>query len=225
MEVTAETLSTQRKPAALRALLGFAAIAALAVIPSPSRGQNATPANDGANGGASSSAASSSQDQSAGTSAAAPQGDSLAAASRKAKEQKSQPAKPAKVFTNDNLPSGGISTVGVTSSAVPTDGSAAAAPSSGQGEKYWRDKFASLNKKLEQDQTEVDVMQRELGQLNLQNYGDPVQAMQQGYSRSDIDKKTTEIDAKQKAVEADKQAISDAEDDLRRAGGDPGWGR
>jgi hypothetical protein len=68
-------------------------------------------------------------------------------------------------------------------------------------------------------------MQRELGVLNLQNYDDPVKAMQQGYSRGDIQKKTDDIAAKQKEIDADKQAIDDAEDDLRKAGGDPGWAR
>ena len=71
----------------------------------------------------------------------------------------------------------------------------------------------------------MDVMQRELGVLNLQNYSDPVKAMQQGVTRSDINNKTSAIDAKQKAIEADEQAISDAEDALRKAGGDSGWAR
>lgn len=68
-------------------------------------------------------------------------------------------------------------------------------------------------------------MQRELGVLNMQYYSDPVKAMQQEYSRDDINKKTAEIDAKKKGIDADEQAISDAEDDLRKAGGDPGWAR
>jgi hypothetical protein len=49
--------------------------------------------------------------------------------------------------------------------------------------------------------------------------------MQQGYTRSDIDEKTAKIDAKKKQIEADGQAISDAEEELRRSGGDPGWAR
>ena len=49
--------------------------------------------------------------------------------------------------------------------------------------------------------------------------------MQQQLTRSDINEKTAEIDAKQKEIEADQQAIDDAEDDLRKAGGDPGWAR
>ena len=68
-------------------------------------------------------------------------------------------------------------------------------------------------------------MQRELGVLDVQYYNDPVKAMQQGYSRSDINEKTDKIEAKKKVIEADQQAISDAEEELQRAGGDPGWAR
>jgi hypothetical protein len=224
---------TQRKPAAaVRALIGFAAISGLAIFAGGAWGRQAS--NTGASSSSATAAGSSqgqaSADASAGSNAQSASGasaapaDSLAAAARRAKEQKSQVAKPAKVFTNDNLPAGGISTVGVTRSDSSADSADAAAPAA-QGEKFWRDKFATLNKKLEQDQAELEVMQRELGVLNLQNYSDPTQAMQQGLSRSDIGKKTADIDAKQKEIEADKQAIDDAQDDLRKAGGDPGWGR
>ena len=79
--------------------------------------------------------------------------------------------------------------------------------------------------KLATDQADLDVMQRELGVLDVQNYSDPVKAMQQALTRSDINKKAADIDAKTKEIEADKQAIADAEDDLRKAGGDSGWAR
>ena len=68
-------------------------------------------------------------------------------------------------------------------------------------------------------------MQRELGTLDVQYYNDPVKAMQQQLSRDDINKKTADIDAKKKQIEADQQAIDDAQDELRKAGGDPGWAR
>ena len=210
----AEALKIQGKTVVAARTVVLAAIAALALIPAASARQAA-----GATNGAS----------------AAPAADPLAAAARRAKEEKKHDAKPAKVFTNDNMPAvGGVSTVG----AGPADASASGDKASGasttaatttaapaQGETYWRGKFDKLNKKLEQDQSELDVMQRELGQLSLQNYSDPNKAMQQGYSHSDIDKKTAEISAKQKEIEADKQAISDAQDDLRKSGGDPGWAR
>jgi hypothetical protein len=167
-----------------------------------------------------------------------PQEDSLAAAARKAREQKKDQAgaKPARVFSNDNIPTqGGVSAVGQNPAAENAEGTDAAtgngsAPPSGgtsaaAGEKAWRDRFAKLRKKLEQDQADLELMQRELGVLDVQYYNDPVKSMQQGYSRSDINEKTDKIEAKKKTIEADNQAIADAEDELQRAGGDPGWAR
>jgi hypothetical protein len=161
--------------------------------------------------------------------APAPQQESIADAARKAREAKKDAPKPAKVFDNDNLPaSGGISTVGAAKASK--DGDAATADAAGTvkptaGEKAWREKFAGLRAKLARDQADLDVMQRELGVLNVQNYSDPVKAMQQDLTRSDINKKTSDIDAKQKQIQADQQAIDDATDELRKAGGDSGWAR
>ncbi|HUO35959.1 MAG TPA: hypothetical protein VMU43_13285 [Candidatus Acidoferrum sp.] len=163
----------------------------------------------------------------------AAQTDSLADAARKARAAKQETAKPARVFTNDNIPStGGISDFGSTSDAGNGSASSAASASSasngtsypaGNDEKGWRKLFDDLNRKLQQDQELVDVSQRELGQMGPQYYNDPTKTMLQELTRSDIDKKTAAIEQHKKDVEADKQAISDAEDALRRAGGDPGW--
>jgi hypothetical protein len=166
-----------------------------------------------------------------------PHEDSLVAAARKAREQKKDQAgaKPPRVFNNDNIPTaGGVSAVG--QNPPETDGTdaatgAAAAPapaagtSAGSDEKTWRKRFADLRKKLEQDQTDLDLMQRELGVLDVQYYNDPVKSMQQGYSRSDINEKTDKIEAKKQAIAADEQAFANAEDELQKAGGDPGWAR
>ena len=171
----------------------------------------------------------SSQTQVQASQASAPQQDSLAEAARRARAQQKQDPKTTKVFTNENIPSSaGISVDGSTSG--PPSGAAADAASgkssAGGDEKMWREKFAKLNHQLDQDQAELDVLQRELGVLNTQYYGgDPVKAMQQGMSQADITAKTEKIDAKKKDVDADKQAIADAEVDLRKAGGDPGWER
>ena len=161
------------------------------------------------------------------------QQESLADAARRAREQKKDTPKQAKVFTNDNIPKqGGISAVGAeppAASKKPEDGAPPGAAKSDKtaasGEKEWRERFDKLHHKLEQDQADLDVMQRELGVLDVQYYNDPVKAMQQELTRSDINEKTAKIAAKQKEVEADKQAISAAEDDLRQAGGDLGWAR
>jgi hypothetical protein len=167
---------------------------------------------------------------------AAPE-DPLAAAARKAREQqKKDQNKPARVFDNDNIPKqGGISSVGASTSggsaasanAGSSAGSSAAqaAVPSGKDEKGWRDRFGKLRHKLDEDQQELALMQRELGVLDVQYYNDPVQGMQQGLTRSDINEKTDKIEAKKKQIDADEQAISEAEDQLRQAGGDPGWAR
>jgi hypothetical protein len=156
------------------------------------------------------------------------QPDPLVAAARRAREEKKEQAKPGRVFTNDNLPTtGGISAVGETTAAGSGDkaGASVSDNSIEAQEKTWRERFAKLRHKVEQDQQELDVMQRELGVLDVQYYSNPVKAMQQDLTRSDINKKTSDIDAKKAQVAADKQAILDAEDDLRKAGGDPGWAR
>ncbi len=162
------------------------------------------------------------------------QQDSLAAAARRTREEKKEQPKPAKVFTNDDLPAvGGISSVGEASATGEngagenkSDAKASAADAgSSSEEKVWRAKFATLRHNLEQDQQELDVMQRELGVLDVQYYSNPMKAMQQDLTRSDINKKTSDIEAKKQKIVADQQAISDAEDDLRKAGGDSGWAR
>jgi hypothetical protein len=208
--------------------------------PSQNQQQSAAPATPASAAPASAAAAQAPTSQSTVVSVPAQTTDPLVAAARKAREQKKDQAgaKPARVFNNDNIPTqGGVSAVGenpaagdaAASDAAAAAGNGGAPASSGAsaaaGEKAWRERFARLRKKLEQDQTDLDLMQRELGVLDVQYYNDPVKGMQQGYSRSDINEKTDKIEAKKKTIEADQQAISDAEDELQRAGGDPGWAR
>ena len=201
-------------------------VAAILVLPASSWCQTQDQ-NQGQAGGQS---APSTQSQA--TQTPAPQQPSLADVARKTREQKKETPKSTKVFTNDNLSTtGGVSTVGKESApagegaAEGTETGAAGPSPSADDEKTWRDKFAELRHKLAQDQADLDVMQRELGVLNLQNYNDPVKAMQQNLTREDINTKTANIEAKKKQVAADQQAIADAEDDLRKSGGDSGWAR
>lgn len=210
----------------MRAFLRFSAIAALLCAPVAIIAQQQSAQS---NQSAANQTKSSASDAATSVASSAPQ-DSLAEAARKAREQKKLAAKPGKVFTNDNIPTaGGISSA--SSSSAPsgkeaaTDATPASSSASANDEKSWRDKFAQLRQKLDRDKENLDVMQRELGELSVQYYSDPSKAMQQQLSRDDINKKTAAIDAKKKEVDADQQAIDDAEDDLRKAGGDPGWAR
>jgi hypothetical protein len=157
-----------------------------------------------------------------------PPKESLAEAARRSREQRKDAGKSGRVFTNDNLPAQGVSTVGVE---APAGGDAAAISAvAAEGappndEKTWRERFGKLRDKLAKDQAELDVLQREMGVVNIQAYNDPVKALQQNLTRSDINAKAAKIDAMTKQIEADKQAISDAEDQLRKSGGDVGWAR
>lgn len=156
------------------------------------------------------------------------QKESLVDAARRAREQKKEAPKSARTFDNDSLPSvGGISTVGqsappAVNAGISPNAAAAAAPTP-KDEKTWRARFSQLRGKLQRDQQDLDVMERELGVLNVQHYDDPMKALQQEYTRSDINKKSAAIDEKKKEIEADNQAISDAQDELRKSGGDLSW--
>lgn len=180
-------------------------------------------------------APSSQSPQASQTTTSGSQVDPLAAAARKAREERKNAPKAAVVFDNDNLPTqGGISTVGESSAPQKAEKDQAAGAAATAQKKMspadWRAKFAALRKKLQQDQTELSVMQREAGQQMMQYYGgDPQKAVQDQQSGKPLgeqyDKTKAAIADKQKQVEADQQAISDAEDALRQAGGDPGWAR
>jgi hypothetical protein len=179
--------------------------------------------------------------------------ESVADAARKAQAEKKPSAKPAAVLTNDNLDSlkGTISVVGE-APAPPADqasdeksdkgdkgkttaadkskapakddkGSADDKKSAEKGADYWRQTFADARKKLADDAHELDILQRDYNLKQQQYYSDPNVAMRQQYSRQDLIDTKSQIDDKTAAVAADKQAISDLEDQLRQAGGEPGW--
>lgn len=156
--------------------------------------------------------------------------DSLADAARKAREAEKNSPKAPVVFTNDNIPTSprGVSVVGNSAAASAdqaANSEAQTAADKSNDETSWRKRFADARHKIEQDQTELSILQREMGELNLQYYPNPTEALMQSVTRSDLTKKQNAIDAKQKELDADKQALSNLEDDLRKAGGDPAWAR
>ena len=72
-------------------------------------------------------------------------------------------------------------------------------------------------------QHELDILQREFNLKQEQFYTDPMAALKQEYSRQDLNDTKTKIDEKTAVVAQDKADISNLEDELRQAGGDPGW--
>lgn len=144
---------------------------------------------------------------------------------RKVREENKKDAQAAKTFTNDDvaaIKAGGISTVGSQPTpAAQVKPSAPAEPA--KGEEYWKKRFAEARQKLALAEKELDVMQRELNLNQMQYYSDPNKALQQQYSRDDINDKTAKIEDKKKEVAQLQQAIADLTEEMRRAGGLPGW--
>ena len=87
----------------------------------------------------------------------------------------------------------------------------------------WRKRFAAQRKKIADTERELDILQRESEKAQVQYYSDPQKALQEQNSRKDINEKNTKIDQKKLELANLKQQLSDMEDELRKAGGDPGW--
>jgi hypothetical protein len=145
---------------------------------------------------------------------------SLGEKARELKAQQAQQSKPARVFTNDDIPagSGGINVIGLSPSSATPEGSPAE-----HNEHYYRKTMSELQAKLELDQRQLAVLQQELSLNQLQYYPNPLDTLHQEYSRADINKLQEEIEAKQREIKSDEDAMSDLRTQLEREGGDPGW--
>jgi chromosome segregation ATPase len=164
--------------------------------------------------------------------------DPVADAARKARAEKQATPKPKKVYTDDDFASSRNAAAQAASadSAAPlatseqaaTDATAAkdaSASNDPKSEAYWRKRFQTVRDKIDQSGKELDILQRELNKDQVQYYNDPQKALMQQYDRKDINEKTSKVDAKKKEIEDLKKQLSDMEDELRKAGGDPGWAR
>jgi len=170
-------------------------------------------------------------------------GDPVADAARKAKEQKKDAPKPKRVYTDDDIVTkkSDISIVGTAPvqqdpAATQSNPDAAKTGQAKAGEKdkdkedpnsekAWRRRFSELRTKITSAEQELDVLQREENKAGVQYYSDPTKALNEQYSRDEINKKTAKIDAKKKEVAALHQQWDDLENQLQKSGGDPGWAR
>jgi hypothetical protein len=156
---------------------------------------------------------------------------SLGDLARKVRAERAKESKPARVFTNADLPTtGGISVVG--SPAINVAGQPGmetmVGPGAGQGESehgeaYYVRTMGKLEAKLNMHQRELAVLQQKLNLARPQFYTDPSKELMQQYSRSDINQLTAKIEAKQQQVADDERALADLRQQLGREGGDPGW--
>jgi hypothetical protein len=155
---------------------------------------------------------------------------------RKEEERRKDIKAPAKVYTNKDLgsvpdaPSGTFSSPtasGSASTEAPKD--AASAKSDDAKDKgptkdqaYWSGRKKDLQTKLDSDQTLADALQSRINALNTDfvNRDDPVQRA--GIDR-DRQKANSELDRLKKSVQDGKKALSDLDEEARKAGVPAGW--
>ena len=168
-------------------------------------------------------------------------GDPIADAARKAREQKKIAPRPKKVFTDDDIAPKPAADVPAPSYVSPnpdkSDNRVAPGTTSisknGEAEKKedpnsesaWRKRFAAQRRKIADAEEALGVLQREAEKADLQYYSDPQKAMNEQFTRQEINEKNDKIAAKKKEIADLKQQLSDMEDQLHSAGGDPGWAR
>ena len=164
---------------------------------------------------------------------------SLGDVARKEEERRKVVKTTGKVYTNDHLkpePQPSAPPAGATGqpaapvapgSATPAPAPAPALPdaSSDKGdEKTWRKRISDAREALQRSQTFADALQSQLNALTTDfvNRDDPIQRTQIANNR---DKVVAELDRVKKEVEAQTKAISDIQDEARRAGVPAGWVR
>jgi hypothetical protein len=153
---------------------------------------------------------------------------SLGDIARQLKAQKPKAAKPAYVFTNDNLtPASPASTItGTPPDKKPTDETSPKdkkKTGAAHDETYYRAKLSELKDNLDMHTRELEVQQQKLGQNQTQYYPDPNKTLQQEYSRKDINTLGKDIEEKKQQIADDQKAIDDLHEQLRQESGDPAW--
>lgn len=166
------------------------------------------------------------------------QAQSLADQARAATKNKPAPAPGAKVWTNDNIPTGGagISTVGPAPSsqaaqatlAAGGEQAAAAAQRSPEETKKledeWRKKFKDQKDKIALLQRELTVLVRENQIRAATFYADAGNRLRNETQYAADDRKyQAETAAKQKELDDAKQKLEDMKEELRKAGLPSAW--
>ncbi|MBI2957044.1 MAG: hypothetical protein HYY26_07020 [Acidobacteria bacterium] len=166
------------------------------------------------------------------------QEESLADVARRVRaERAKKDLSKVRLFTNDDIPRGGvvISTLGEPAAPPAEAGAAPAAAAAEEkkeecDEQCWRDKFREKREAIRTAEREVDILQREYNLARMQFYQDPNRAMREQYSATtaggrELQDLLNRINKKQAEIEHLKRELSSLEDELRRAGGKPGWAR
>jgi septal ring factor EnvC (AmiA/AmiB activator) len=157
---------------------------------------------------------------------------SLGDVAKKEEQRRKTVKSSGKVYTNDQLKADPTPSVPATSATGTTPAPAASTPapapsddSTDKGdEKTWRKRIADARDSLQRSQTFADALQSQLNALTTDfvNRDDPAQRQQIANKRDSV---LAELDRVKKEVAAQNKAISDIQEQARRAGVPAGWVR
>jgi prefoldin subunit 5 len=151
---------------------------------------------------------------------------SLGDAARSLKKDKTAEKKPAKVYTNDNLPSGG--SINVVGSAAPEKASVTEsekpAPTDKKEKKdglaeiqeQWKQRITDAKKDIARQENELEELRRG-ARLRVANY----RGMRDDVAWTFIQADLADLDKNQKSVDEAKQKLEDLRDEGRKAGISP----
>jgi hypothetical protein len=185
---------------------------------------------------------------------ASAQGLSLGDFARQQKAQREKVAKkPAKEFSNDNLPArpaagaltvaAGMSTEGEEKTPEGTEAAPSGQESTGakvaktpeggtpesapaHDEAYYRDAMRKLQDRRAMHERQLSVLEQKLSQAQMLYYPDPNKTLEQESTpafHSEINKLRDEVAKKQQDIADDDKAMDDLREQLRREGGPSGW--
>jgi hypothetical protein len=166
------------------------------------------------------------------------QAQALGDVARKEEVRRKDIKAPAKVYTNKDLGPPGPEPSTASSSPAPAEAGKDAAKAPDDGDKgkekgkdkdtpqkdqaYWSGRRKELQTKLDSDQTLTEAVQSRINALtaDFSSRADPVQRA--GIERDRL-KAIGELDRLRKSVQDGKKALTDLDDDARKAGVPPGW--
>jgi hypothetical protein len=162
------------------------------------------------------------------------QAQSLADVARAEEERRKDVKVPAKVITDKDLKAVPGPTPGTVPSAPSTEAKDATQAqddkdkekdkggTTQKGQAYWAGRKKDLQEKVDQDQRFADALQSRINALtaDFTARDDPAQRR---LIELDRQKALADLDALRKSVEAGKKALTDFDEEARRAGVPPGW--
>ena len=152
--------------------------------------------------------------------------------SKKEEERRKEVKQPAKVYTNKDLGAPPQNFVTPPADAAkPAPGAAAAPPPAAaadkskegaKDQKYWSTRKKELDAKLERDKVLADAMQSRINGLTA-DYAARSDPAQRAVIERDRQRAVAELTGLQKAIKDDQKALTDFDEEARKASVPPGW--